>query len=82
MNDPNEAIGKFFRVIIDGRAYFKILYVFLTFPLGIFYFVFLITGLSVGIGLTIIWIGIPILLLIGLGWWGLAAFERWMAISW
>jgi hypothetical protein len=58
------------------------MYVFLTFPLGIFYFVFLITGLSVGISLTIIWIGIPILLLVGLGWWGLAAFERWLAISW
>ena len=48
----------------------------LAFPLGLFYFVFLVTGLSVGLGLVIIWVGIPILLVVAGAWWLFGAFER------
>lgn len=57
----------------------RMLYLFLSFPLGIFYFVFLITGVSLGIGLSIIWIGIPLLFLVITGWWGMARLERTIA---
>lgn len=39
----------------------NILYLLLSFPLGTFYFVFLITGLSLGLGFSITLFGIPIL---------------------
>lgn len=82
MNSQNLTLDRFFRVIGSGQAYLNLLYVLAAFPLGIFYFVFLVTGISAGIPLTIIWIGIPILMLVGGGWWLLAMFERQMAIHW
>jgi len=77
-----DLMEKFFRVMGSGEAYLNLFYLLISFPLGIFYFVYLVTGLSVGISLIIIWIGIPLLLLVGAGWWLLAAFERQMAIHW
>jgi Putative sensor len=74
-------VNKFFRVALEGQTYLNIIYLLLAFPLGLFYFVFLVTGLSLGIGLTMIWIGIPILLLIFAVWWGLAALERQLVIG-
>lgn len=70
------------RVARQRQTYRNILYLLAAFPLGLGYFVFLITGLSVGLGMLIIWVGLPILLLVILGWWGLAAFERQLAIWW
>jgi two-component system phosphate regulon sensor histidine kinase PhoR len=35
-----------------------------------------------GFSLSIIWVGIPILLLAGAGWWALASFERFMVVHW
>lgn len=75
-------MDRFFRVMGNGQAYLNSLYLLLSFPLGIFYFIFLVTGLSVGFPLLIIWVGIPILLLVFAGWWLLAAFERQMAMHW
>jgi len=78
----NDLLDKFFRVMGSGQAYLNSIYLLISFPLGIFYFVFLISGLSVGLPLLIIWVGIPLLLLVGACWWLLAAFERQMAIHW
>lgn len=39
----------------------NLIYSLLSLPLGVLYFVILITGFSLGIGLAITWIGIPIL---------------------
>jgi hypothetical protein len=80
MNNPDPTLGKFFRVMGNGQAYLNLIYLGAAFPLGIFYFVFLVSGLSTGLSLTIIWVGIPILLLVGAGWWILASFERYLAI--
>lgn len=41
----------------------NLLYLLLSFPLGILYFVVLVTGITLGLSLVIVWIGIPILLL-------------------
>ncbi len=81
MNNPNQAVGQFFRVMGNGQAYLNLIYLGAAFPLGVFYFVFLVSGISTGISLAIIWVGIPILLLAGIGWWLLARFERFMAIN-
>jgi len=69
-------LGWFFGVVARPRTWLNLLFQVLAFPLGLFYFVFLVTGLSVGLGLVIIWVGIPILLLVAGAWWLFGAFER------
>ncbi len=49
-------------VLADPQTYRNIFYLLLSFPLGLFYFIFLVIGLSLGVSLTIIWVGIPILI--------------------
>ena len=62
---------RIFGAVIEPQSYVNILYLFLVFPLGIVYFMFLVTGLSLGFGLLIIWAGIPILMLVLMGTWPL-----------
>jgi putative sensor protein len=62
------------------RTYTNLLYLLLAFPLGLAYFIFLIVGLTVGFGLTIVWVGLPILALVFAGSWAFAAFERQAAM--
>jgi len=66
----------FFSVIIKGQTYLNMLYLFLAFPLGLFYFVFLVTGLSLGFGLAITLVGIPLLFGMLLLWRVFGHFER------
>jgi hypothetical protein len=66
----------FFNVIIKKQTYLNLVYLLLAFPLGIFYFTFLTTGISLGLGLAITLIGIPILALMTIAWYGLGIFER------
>lgn len=79
MDNPNRLVGRFFKVVIEGQTYLNLFYLGVAFPLGVLYFVFLVSGLSLGVSLSIIWVGIPILLLMGVAWWALAAFERYLA---
>lgn len=81
MDSQNNFLTKFFGVAIQGQTYRNLLYVLLSFPLGLFYFVFLVVGLSLGVGLAILLVGIFILLAVLLCWWAFAAFERQMTIS-
>jgi hypothetical protein len=74
-------LARFFGVAIDGRSYLNVLYLWLAFPLGLAYFILLVTGFSVGIGLTILWIGLAILFLLMLAVWGLEGLERVLAIG-
>jgi hypothetical protein len=62
------------------RTYTNLLYLLLAFPLGLAYFIFLAVGLTLGFGLTIVWVGLPILALVFAGSWAFAAFERQAAI--
>lgn len=71
----------FFGVVAEPRSYLNIVYLLLAFPLGTFYFVFLVTGLSLGFGLIITLVGIPILLLVLSGSWVLCRFERQVAVT-
>jgi hypothetical protein len=72
-------LGRFFGVVTHARTWLNLLFHVFAFPLGLFYFVFLVTGLSVGLGTVIIWVGIPILLLVAGAWWLFGAFERLQA---
>lgn len=81
MKENSNLISKFFGVIASGQTYLNFIYLFLAFPLGLVYFIFLVVGISVGLATIIIWIGLFILLLVIAGWWILAGFERAMAIS-
>ena len=71
----------FFGVVADPQSYINVLYLLMSFPLGIVYFVFLVTGISLGLGLLIIWVGVPILVLVLAGSWALWQLERLLAIS-
>jgi hypothetical protein len=68
MNETTGIVKQFFGVAARGETYLNIIYLLLAFPLGTAYFVFLVTGLSLGLGLLIIWIGIPILLFMIVAW--------------
>ncbi len=78
--DVEAALREFVKVAFEKQTYMNILYLLFSFPLGTAYFIFLVTGLSLGFGLLLIWIGIPVLLIVFLAWWEIAAFERQMAI--
>lgn len=65
----------------DTQTYLNLLYLLLAFPLGLAYFIFLTVGLSLGTGLLVIFVGLPILLAVLAACWGLGAFERQMARS-
>ena len=80
MKTTARGVYRFFKVIIDPQAYLNLVYSLASFPLGIFYFVFLITGLGLGFSLIVVWVGLPILLFVGLGCLTLGNFERFMAI--
>lgn len=66
----------FFDVIVKSRTWRNIGYLLLAFPLGIFYFVFFVTGLSLGFGLFITLLGIPILVGVLAAAYGMGEFER------
>ncbi len=70
----------FLGIIAKPEPWLNILYNLISFPLGIFYFVFLLTGIVLGFSLLILWIGIFILLFVMLAWWYLSVFERELAI--
>jgi hypothetical protein len=52
-------LGKLFGVFADGKAYGALLYMLLSLATGIFYFTWVVTGLSLTFGLAVLIIGIP-----------------------
>ena len=44
MDTTSTALGRYFGVIVRGQTYLNLVYLALAFPLGLFYFVFLVTG--------------------------------------
>ena len=75
---PNRPIVSL-RGIFSTRTPRSILYLLLSFPLGLFNFIFLVVGLSTGFALVIVWIGVPILLGVLGGIWALTLVERNLA---
>ena len=54
----------------------SISYLMLTFPLGMFWFIFTVTAISLGVSMLIIWVGVPILLFAMISWRAGARLER------
>ncbi len=57
------AIGRFFAVYADSRAWTALFYLLLSLVTGIFYFMVAVTGLAVSAGLAFLIVGIPFFLL-------------------
>src|SRR5262245_28237078 len=62
--------------VVSGRTWATTGYLMATFPVGLFWFIFTVTALAVGISLVVLWVGIPILVLTMLCWKGGARAER------
>jgi uncharacterized membrane protein len=60
---PEERNFGFFNVVSDPRTYGALLYMLLSLATGIFYFTWVVTGLSLTLGFAILIIGIPFALL-------------------
>lgn len=84
-NTRNQVIGSerpgFLGAIAHRQSYVNIAYLLLGLPLGIAYFVFLVTGISVGFGLLVIGVGFPILALVLAVSWAMCQFERVLAVG-
>lgn len=57
------ALGRFFGVFADSRAWMALFYMLLSLALGVFYFTVAVTGIAMSAGLAILIIGIPFFLL-------------------
>jgi two-component system, OmpR family, phosphate regulon sensor histidine kinase PhoR len=72
-----------FRVLWEKQTYLNLLYLLVSFPLGIFYCVFLLLGLISSLSTTTTAVlGVFVLLLVIFVWWRLARFERNLAMRW
>lgn len=70
-----------FNSIWKRQTWLNVVYHLISFPLGLIYFIFLVTGISLGFGLIILVFGIFILMgVIAMSYW-FARFERELAIS-
>lgn len=54
-------VQRLFGVLIDPRAIGALAYLLLSLPWAVFAFVWSVTGLAIGLSLSIVWIGLPIL---------------------
>lgn len=71
--------GGFWTVAMHAQTYRNVVYLALSFPLGVLYFVLIVAGLSAGIGTLIVWVGFFVLLGTMLVIRGCAKLERAMA---
>jgi signal transduction histidine kinase len=70
------------RAPIEPRTWTAAAYLVASMAVGIFWFVVLVTGISVGISLVIVWVGLPILALTMVAWRGGAWLERrWVGLT-
>lgn len=81
MDNMDNFLKKYFKVLLQSQTYLNLVYLLLSFPLGLFYFVFLITGVSVGVATLILVVGLLILAAVFAASWALTAFERVQAIT-
>lgn len=71
-----QLLGRSVRAPTRVQTYRNLIYVLLTFPLGLFYFLLLTIGFPTGLSLAIVLIGIPVLVCLLFAVVGLAEFER------
>jgi two-component system, OmpR family, phosphate regulon sensor histidine kinase PhoR len=76
------SIFSLLRVATRRQTYFNLFYLMAAFPLGLFYFIFLVTCFSVGVSTAIIGVGFALLIATLLATWGFATFERELVMWW
>jgi two-component system phosphate regulon sensor histidine kinase PhoR len=76
-----DRIRRFLHVLVQPRSYLNALYMLTAFPLGLTYFLVLVTGAVSGAFLSIVGIGFLILLTTLVAAWGFAIFERELVIG-
>jgi hypothetical protein len=69
----------FLGVLTDAQTYRNVVYLALTFPLGLLYFTVLTTGISLGVGLLAVVVGLPVLIGVVVVSDRLLVVERWLA---
>lgn len=74
-------LAEWYRPVFDEATWRGFGYLLATFPLGQFWFVVSVTLLSVGFGLIVIWVGLPILASLVILWRAGAVMERTMAAT-
>jgi uncharacterized membrane protein len=72
---PASALGSFFGVYADARAWGALLYMLIAFVTGVFYFSWAVTGLATSISFALFIFGLPVALLFFLSVRGLALLE-------
>lgn len=72
---PESTLGRFFGVYADPRAWGALLYMFIAFITGVFYFTWAVTGISLSVSFLIFIFGFPLALLFLLSVRGLALLE-------
>ena len=72
---PRRFVGS----VARGQTWLNLGYNLLAFPTGLAYFVVLVVGVSLGVGLAIVIIGLGILLATLAAWRAMAALERGLA---
>jgi signal transduction histidine kinase len=72
---------RFFRPLADSMTYRRLAYLLLGLPLGVFYFTFIVVGLSLAGGLAVVVVGVFVFGLTVMGWRALAGFERGLTRS-
>lgn len=72
---PRSFLGRFFGVYVDPRAWGGLLYMFIAFITGVFYFTWAVTGISLSISFLVFIFGFPLALLFLLSVRGLALLE-------
>lgn len=73
---PRPTLRRLLAAPVRLQSYRNLLYLALTFPLGLGYFIVLSVGLSLGVGLSILLVGIPLFLAVLVLAHGLATLER------
>lgn len=81
MNEMDNFFKKYFGVLFQSQTYLNLVYLLLSFPLGLFYFIFLVTGVSVGVATIIPLVGLLVLVAVFAVSWAFTAFERAQAIT-
>lgn len=76
---PRELLWRFLRVPLRLQTYKNLLYLSLLFPVGLTYFTTITVALSVGLALSVLLVGIPILLATVYAMRELTAVERFLA---
>jgi two-component system, OmpR family, phosphate regulon sensor histidine kinase PhoR len=75
-------LGALVSVAARRQTYYNLAYLITAFPLGLVYFLLFVVGISVGVSTAIIGIGLVLLAVVMLGWWGCAVFERELTMWW